>query len=73
MLQVSIIPRSNQVHFNVPDAYVGKKIKVIAFQDDDVVQEAESEAYKPGNLAKFAGAQLLSDEERKQWDDYLKG
>ena len=38
MIRTHIIPNSNNVSIPIPDSYIGKKVEVIVFADDDIQQ-----------------------------------
>ena len=68
MIRTHIIPQSNHVQVIIPDNYIGKRLEVIVFADDDT-QEMQS---KTGNISKYKGALKSNDEQYKDIQQYLK-
>lgn len=70
MIRTHIIPRSNNVQLTVPDNYIGKKVEVIVFtEEEEKLEEAKS---KPGNISQFKGKLKLSKEQYEDFQQHLK-
>lgn len=71
MIRTHLIPETNNVTVAIPDNYVGKKVEIIVFTDEDMQQEKAS-PNTPGNIKRFNGALKLSDGQYKDIQQYLK-
>ena len=74
MLRTTITPENMDVHISVPQNYVGKKLEVLLFAADEVVEES---SIPKNSMAKFWG--VISNEtgqelhnsatkSRNEWD-----
>lgn len=68
MIRTVLIPDNTDVHLSIPNDYVGRKIEVMCYPLDELVEENESEP--PKSMASFKG--LLSAEEADQLQEYVK-
>lgn len=73
MIRTHIIPDSNNMVIAIPDSYIGKKVEVIVFADDDI-QQTPGEG---GKISKYKGVltkeralelQKFAEQIRKEWD-----
>jgi ribosome maturation protein Sdo1 len=71
MIRTHLIPETNNVTVNIPDNYIGRKVEVIVFADEDMQNESPSQQGS-GNIKKFKGALKLSDGQYKDIQQYLK-
>lgn len=73
MIRTHIIPDSNNMVIAIPDSYIGKKVEVIVFADDDLQQTpidgGKTSKYK-GMLSKERALELqkFAEQIRKEWD-----
>lgn len=73
MIRTQIIPDSNNVSVAIPDSYIGKKVEVILFSEDDAHETNE----KTGKIKRYTGMlskeralefQTFAKQVRKEWD-----
>jgi len=73
MIRTRIIPSSNNISVAIPDSYIGKKVEVILFTEDDNQEgkekKGEIKSYK-GKLSKERASELqkFAAQIRKEWD-----
>ena len=73
MVRKHIIPETNSVMVTIPENYIGKKVEVLVFADEDM---QESQPVKPdiskykGTLSKERAVEFrqFAEEIRKEWD-----
>ncbi|WP_147204083.1 hypothetical protein [Segetibacter aerophilus] len=72
MIRTQIIPDSNKISVVVPDNYIGKKVEVILFSEDDVDEVGS----KKGEIKRYKGMfskekalemQEFAQQIRKEW------
>jgi hypothetical protein len=68
MIRTVLIPDNTDVHLSVPDDYVGRKIEVMCYPLDELVEKRESAP--PKSMSSFKG--VLSAEEADQLQEYVK-
>ena len=68
MIRTVLIPNNTDVHLSIPDNYVGRKIEVMCYPLDELVEE--SEYTPPKSMASFKG--VLSSTEADQLQEYVK-
>ncbi|HCN82488.1 MAG TPA: hypothetical protein DIT07_02550 [Sphingobacteriaceae bacterium] len=68
MIRTVLIPNNTDVHLSIPDNYVGRKIEVMCYPLDELVEE--SEYTPPKSMASFRG--VLSSAEADQLQEYVK-
>ncbi|HEY5464942.1 MAG TPA: hypothetical protein VIJ95_16895 [Hanamia sp.] len=68
MIRTVLIPDNNDLHLSIPDNYIGRKIEVMCYPVDELVEENESIPLK--SMATFKG--VLSVEEADQLQEYVK-
>jgi hypothetical protein len=68
MIRTILIPNNTDVHLSIPNNYVGRKIEVMCYPLDELVEE--SETVTPKSMASFKG--ILSTEEADQLQEYVK-
>jgi hypothetical protein len=69
MIRTHIIPETNNVQVTVPDNYIGKKVEVIVFTEEEGIENKSDSKTKPGNISKYKGILNLSKE---RYDDFQK-
>lgn len=67
MIRTVVTPESQTVSIDVPKSYVGKKIEVLLYAVDELI---EREPQCMGNAASFKG--IFSEAEAVQFHHYLK-
>lgn len=67
MIRTILIPDNTDVHLSIPDDYVGRKIEVMCYPVDELV---ENKPKLPKSMASFKG--VLSAEESDQLQEYVK-
>ncbi len=67
MIRTIITPDKQRVSINVPKSYVGKKIEVLLYAVEELIEELPSKINK---AARFKG--LLSTEQAERYHQYLK-
>ncbi|MBC8044634.1 MAG: hypothetical protein IAF08_14440 [Rhizobacter sp.] len=67
MIRTVVTPESQTVSIDVPQSYVGKKIEVLLYAVDELI---EKEPRRTGNAASFKG--IFSEAEAIQFHQYLK-
>lgn len=72
MIRTHIIPQSNNVQLTVPDNYIGKKVEVIVFSEDEEIQNDINSTSKPGNISQFKGKLNLSKEQYEDFQQHAK-
>ena len=68
MIRTVLIPDNTDVHLSIPNDYVGRKIEVMCYPLDELVEKRESEP--PKSMSSFKG--VLSCEEADQLQEYVK-
>lgn len=68
MVRTVLIPKDTNVHLSIPKNYVGRKIEVMCYPVDELVEE--NETISPKNMSSFKG--LLSSDEADQLQEYVK-
>jgi hypothetical protein len=68
MIRTTITPQQQNISILVPQNYVGKKIEVLLYAIDELLEEEEKKA-TPNNAAKFKG--LFSKEEGEKFNNYI--
>lgn len=64
MIHTQIIPDSNQVSVVIPDSYIGKKVELILFSEDDL--QGNTKAI--GGIKKYKG--MLSKERAYEFQQF---
>ncbi|MGI8634731.1 MAG: hypothetical protein ACR2KZ_04945 [Segetibacter sp.] len=73
MIRTQVIPDSNNVSLAIPDSYIGKKVEIILFSDEDLEENGNAK----GKIKKYKGAlskekalemQEFAMQIRKEWD-----
>jgi hypothetical protein len=67
MVRTVITPENTDVHLSIPSNYVGRKIEVMYYPVDELV---EDHAIAPKTMASFKG--LLTEEEGNKLQEYVK-
>jgi hypothetical protein len=68
MVRTVLIPKDTNVHLSIPKNYVGRKIEVMCYPVDELVEENEMIA--PKNMSSFKG--ILSSDEADQLQEFVK-
>ncbi|HXS57822.1 MAG TPA: hypothetical protein VN726_16925 [Hanamia sp.] len=68
MIRTVLIPDNTDVHLSIPNDYVGRKIEVMCYPVDELVEKSES--LSPKSMRSFKG--VLSAEEADQLQEYVK-
>jgi hypothetical protein len=68
MIRTVLIPDNTNVHLSIPRNYVGRKIEVMCYPVDELLEE--NEALPPKNMSSFRG--ILSSDEADQLQEYVK-
>ncbi len=68
MIRTILIPDNTKVHLSIPENYVGRKIEVMCYPVDELVEENEELCGK--NMSSFRG--ILSSDEANQLQEYVK-
>ena len=68
MIRTVLIPDNNDIHLSIPNNYVGRKIEVMYYPVDELVEESESIPLK--SMVSFKG--ILSAGEADQLQEYVK-
>jgi translation elongation factor EF-G len=72
MIRTRIIPKSNKVQVTVPDNYIGKKVEVIVFAEEEEIQNENDRSSKSGNIKGFRGKLNLSQERYDSFQQHAK-
>ncbi len=76
MIRTHLVPETNNVTVPIPDNYIGKKVEVIVFTDEDMQSDHLSQP-NPGNIKKLEGFltperaiefQKFAEEIRNEWE-----
>lgn len=68
MIKASITPTNNVVHLNIPNNYIGKKVEVLIYTDDEVNEEPDI----TNNVASLRGKLNLSTEEYNDFQKHIQ-
>ena len=77
MIRTIITPNNTDIHVSVPESYVGKKVEIILWTQDEITEEKNPkknlmESYWGMLSDESAGAMRLEIEKgRKEWDERL--
>ena len=71
MIRTLITPDSQQITFQIPPQFVGKKVEIIAFTSEEAVSEIPLNEDKPIHFASETALSKdwLSKEEEMAWKD----
>jgi hypothetical protein len=69
MVRTSITPEQTDIHISVPQNYVGRKLEVLLYPIDELINEPDEKPIKR-KPSDFAGT--LSKEEGAKFHKYLK-
>jgi len=73
MVRKHVVPESNSLMVAIPDSYIGKKVEVLVFADEDMVDPRPAK----GNMSKYKGVlsperalefHKYADQARQEWD-----
>jgi hypothetical protein len=67
MVRTTITPDNTNVNLSIPPDYVGRKLEVMYYPIDELLEEKIT---APKNMANFRGA--LSEEEGNELQEYVK-
>ncbi len=70
MIRTIVIPKNTDVHLSIPEDYVGRKIEVMYYPVDELVEEKALIKAPVKTMASFKG--ILTTEEADQLQDYVK-
>ena len=68
MVRTLITPQQQNISILVPQNYVGRKIEVLLYAVDELIEDQK--AARPNNAAKYKG--IFSKEEGENFNEYLK-
>lgn len=69
MVRTVLTPDNISVKLSIPRKYVGRKIEVIYYPIDEVIEEKTETAKEPKTMAAFKG--LLSEKEADELQEYV--
>lgn len=68
VVRTIVTPDKNSISINVPDSYIGKRIEVLVYATDELV-----ESNTPANDVKdYRGALKLSEKQYNDFQQYVK-
>ncbi len=72
MIRTQIIPESNNVQVNVtvPNSYIGKKVEVTVFLEEEKIQNGTKQNIKAPDISKFEG--ILSEERANEFQKFAE-
>ena len=68
MIRTVVTPKNTDLHLSIPKDYIGKQIEVLLYTTEEVTEEKTGSE----NVSSLRGKLHLSNEQYKEFDQYLK-